>query len=146
MTSAPDDRTALLSLLAGTTYLLASNAMGHGIYMPPDPRGALLLAAAGLSLFVVAYRHAQRWRERFFRVLQVILALGAFSAVAAFVVADLQEFDCIAARDWGAIPPPQLIFSVAYALASLVALLGIYSVRRRATPPESRPSALEAVR
>lgn len=150
MTNSPD-RAGLLSVSLGSAFLLASNVMGHGICIQPDPRGALLLAAAGLLFFAIAHAHAQRWRERFLRVLQIVLALGTFSVVAALLVADLQEFRRIAAQDWGASPPPQLIFSVIYALASLVALLGIcISLRRRAleaalaagSPPEQSPAAI----
>ena len=126
------ERIGSISLFLGTAFLLASNVMGHGICIHPDPRGALLMSAAGLLLFAIAYFHAQRWRERFIRVLQLVLALSTFSLVAALVIADLQEFHRMAIQDWGAIPSPQLIFSVTYALASLLALLGItIGVRRR---------------
>ena len=135
MTSSPD-RNGLLSLSLGGVFLVASNVMGHGICIKPDPRGALLLAAAGLLFFVVAHSRAQRWRERFIRVLQFVLALSTFSVIAALFVADLREFHRMATEDWGAVPPPQLIFSVTYALASLVLLLGIsVSARRRPTAP-----------
>ena len=134
MTYSPD-HTGSLSLTLGTAFLLASNVMGHGVYIKPDPRAALLLAAAGLLFFVIADHHTREWREKFLRVVQLVLALGAFSVVAAFVVRDLQEFHRIASRDWGAIPPPQLIFSTIYAVASLVALLGIsiHTRKQRAT-------------
>jgi vacuolar-type H+-ATPase subunit I/STV1 len=141
MIISPDDRTGLLSLSIGTVFLLASNVMGHGIYIQPDPRGALLLAAAGLLFFVVAHSHAQRWRDRFLRVLQFVLALSTFSVVAALFMADLQQFHRMATQDWGATPPPQLIFSVIYALASLVALLGICVNARRGTALASRELA-----
>jgi len=124
-TPSSDDPTALASLSIGTGFLLTSNVLGHGIFRPPDVRGALLLAAAGLLFLMVAHSHAQKWRERFVRVLQVVLALGVFLVVAALLVSDLREFHYLAKQDWGAIPPPQLIFSATYALASLVALLGI---------------------
>lgn len=118
------DRNGLLSLFIGTVFLVASNVMGHGICIKPDLRGALLLAASGLLFLVLAEHRSERWREAFLRVLQVVLALGAFSIVGALLVDDLREFHRIAAQDWGAIPPPQLIFSTAYTLASLVILLG----------------------
>jgi hypothetical protein len=124
MTNSPD-RTGLISLALGIASLLASNVMGHGVGTAPDPRDALLLAAAGLLFFVLAGSSSERWREKFVRVLQLVLALGAFSVVAAFVVRDLQEFHRIAGQDWGAIPPPQMIFAVTYTLASLAGLLGI---------------------
>jgi vacuolar-type H+-ATPase subunit I/STV1 len=130
MTNSPD-RSGLLSLSLGAVFLLASNVMGHGIHIKPDPRGALLLAAAGLLFFVVAHSRAQRWRERCIRVLQFVLALGTFSLVAALFVADLREFHRLTTEDWGAVPPPQLIFSVTYALASLVALLGCVKTRHQ---------------
>jgi len=66
------------------------------------------------------------------KMVQFVLALGSFSVVAAFVVRDLQEFHRTTYQDWGAIPPPQLIFSATYALASLAALLGINVQTRRA--------------
>ncbi len=132
MVSIPE-RTGLIALSLGTTFLLASNVMGHGVGVAPDPRGALLLAATGLLFFALAENCLQRWREQFLRVLQLVLALGTFSVVAALVVGALQEFHRIASKDWGAIPPPQLIFATTYALASLAALLGIsvYARRRR---------------
>jgi len=119
------ERNGLISLAVGATFLLASNVVGHGVGTRPDPRGGLLLAATGLLFFVFADSRSEHWREKFLRVLRLVLALGTFSAVAAFVVRDLQEFHRVAAQDWGAIPPPQLIFATTYALASLVALLGI---------------------
>ena len=64
-------------------------------------------------------------------MLQLVLALGTFSVVAALVVNALQEFHRLASKDWGAIPSPQLIFSATYALASLVTLLGISIHARR---------------
>ncbi len=134
MTASSEDRTGLTSLAIGTAFLLTSNVLGHGICIPPDLRGALLLAAAGLLCCMLAYAHAQKWREQFLRMLQVVLALGVFSVVAALLVADLREFHYLATQDWGAIPPPQLIFSLTYALASLLALLGSCSGK-------SRPSA-----
>jgi hypothetical protein len=130
MISSPD-RTGLISVSLGTAFLVASNVMGHGVGIAPDPRGALLLAAAGLLFFVLAENCLQRWREQFLRVLQLVLALGTFSVVAALVVGALQEFHRIASKDWGAIPPPQLIFATTYALASLAALLGISVFARR---------------
>jgi len=130
MISSPD-RTGLISLSLGTTFLVASNVVGHGVGTAPDPRCALLLAAAGLLFFVLADSRSQRWREKFLRVLQLVLALGTFSVVAAFVVGDLQDFHRVAAQDWGAIPPPQLMFATTYALASLAALLGISVNARR---------------
>ena len=119
------ERKGLISLSLGTAFLVASNVLGHGVGTKPDPRGALLLAATGLLFFVFADRCSEHWREKFLSVLQLVLALGTFSVVVAFVVRDLQEFHRVAGQDWGAIPPPQLIFSATYALASLVALLGI---------------------
>ena len=130
MTSSPD-RTGVISLLLGTGFLAASNVVGHGVRIAPDPRGALLLAAAGLLFFVLADSRSQRWREMFLRVVQIVLALGTFSVVAALVVGALQEFHRIAVQDWGEIPSPQLIFAVTYALASLVTLLGISVHARR---------------
>jgi len=130
MTSSPD-RSFLISLSLGTTFLVASNVVGHGVGIAPDPRAALLLAAAGLLFFVIADSRSQRWRDKFLRVLQPVLALGTFSVVAALVMGALQELHRVAAQDWGAIPPPQLIFSATYALASLVTLLGISIHARR---------------
>lgn len=138
------DRTGSISLSLGTAFLLASNVMGHGVCIKPDPRGALLLAAAGLLFFVLADHHTQQWREKFLRIMQLVLALGTFSVVAAFVVRDLEEFHRVAGQDWGAIPPPQLIFSVIYALASLVALLGIsINARQRRSPALEMPLACD---
>ena len=126
------DRNGLLSLSLGSLFLLASNVMGHGVCIKPDPRAALLLAAGGLLFFVLADSRSARWREQFLHVVQIVLALGTFSVVAAFVVRDLQEFGKMASRDWGEIPPPPLIFATIYALASLVILLGMnISARRR---------------
>jgi hypothetical protein len=119
------DRGGIISLSLGTIILLASNLIGHGLGAKPDPRKALLLAAIGLLLFVIADKHSKQWHEKFLSVLRVVLALGTFSVVAAFVAGDLQEFHRVAFQDWGAIPPPQLIFSAVYALASLAALLGM---------------------
>jgi len=128
----PLDRNGLLSLSLGTLFLVASNVMGHGVCIKPNLRGALLLAASGLLFLVLAEHRSERWREAFLRVLQVVLALGAFSVVGALLVDDLREFHRIAAQDWGAIPPPQLIFSTVYTLASLVILLGLnINARRR---------------
>jgi len=121
----------LISLFLGTAFLLGSNVVGHGIGVAPDPRRALLLAAAGLLFFVLADYSLDRWRERFLRMLQLVLALGAFSVVAALVQGALREFHGLAAQDWGAIPPPQLVFSTTYALASLAALLGVSIYIRR---------------
>jgi len=136
------ERNGLISLSVGTAFLVASNVMGHGVGTKPDPCSALLLAATGLLFFVFADSRSGHWREEFLRVLQLVLALGTFSVVAAFVVRDLQEFHRIASQDWGAIPPPQLIFSATYALASLVALLGISTIaRRRRTPVVEMPLA-----
>jgi len=141
MISIPE-RTGLISLSLGTALLLASNVMGHGVGILPDPRGALLLAAAGLLFFVFADSRSEHWREKFLRVLRLVLALGTFSAVAAFVVRDLQEFHRVAAQDWGAIPPPQLIFATTYALASLAALLGIsINTRQRRSSADIRIAA-----
>jgi len=130
MISSPD-RTGLISLSLGTTFLVASNVVGHGVGIAPDLRGALLLAAAGLLFFVLAHSRSEGWQEKFLRVLQLVLALGTFSVVAALVEGALQQLHRMAAQDWGAIPPPQLIFSATYALASLVTLLGISSNARR---------------
>jgi hypothetical protein len=143
MTSLPE-RTGLISLSLGTALLLASNVIGHGVGILPDPRGALLLAAAGLLFFVFADSRSEHWRKKFLSALQLVLALGTFSVVAAFVVRDLQEFHRVAAQDWGAIPPPQLIFSATYALASLVALLGIsIHARPRCSPAMEMPLACD---
>jgi hypothetical protein len=77
-------------------------------------------------------------------VVQLVLALGAFSVVAALVVAALREFHRMASQDWGAIPPPQLMFSVTYALASLVALWGTsVTARRRRAPTTESPGAAD---
>jgi len=130
MISSPD-RNGLISLSLGTTFLVASNVVGHGVGIAPDPRGALLLAAAGLLFFVLAGSRSQRWREKFLRVLQIVMALDTFSVVAALVKGALQDLHRVASQDWGAIPPPQLIFSATYALASLVTLLGISINARR---------------
>jgi len=131
------DRSGFLSLFLGTTTLLVSNLIGHGVGTSPDPRCGLMLAAIGLLLFVIADRHSQQWHAKFCKVMQVVLALGTFSVVAAFVARDLQEFHRAAYQDWGAIPPPQLIFSVTYALASLASLLGINVKMRRAAAKAS---------
>jgi len=98
------------------------NELYHQVYLSPadDPQHLQYVTPTGLASTV--------WD---LRVLQLVLALGAFSVVAAVVVRDLQEFHRIAAQDWGAIPPPQLIFSTAYALASLVTLLGVSIYARR---------------
>jgi hypothetical protein len=126
-----------MSLSLGAVSLLASNVVGHGICIRPDPRGALLLAAAGLLFFALAQSRAYRWREKFLRLLQLVLALGAFSIVAALITGDLQEFHRLASQDWGAVPPPQLIFASIYAMASLAALLGIsVKARQRLTTTE----------
>jgi hypothetical protein len=130
------ERDGLISLSLGTAFLVASNVMGHGVGTKPDPRSALLLAATGLLLFVFGDSRSEHWREKFLGVLQLVLALGTFSVVAAFVVRDLQEFHRVAGQDWGAIPPPQLIFATTYTLISLVALLGI-SVHARRQPSRS---------
>ena len=119
------DRTGVISLSLGTGLLAASNVVGHGVRIAPDPRGALLLAAAGLLFFVLADSRSQQWREKFLRIVQLVLALGTFSVVGALVVSGLQEFHRLGAQDWGAIPSPQLMFATTYALASLVTLLGI---------------------
>jgi len=124
MVNSPD-RSGLISLSLGTAILLVSNLIGHGVGTRPDPRCGLMLAAIGLLLFVIAERHSKLWHEKFLRVVQLVLALGAFSVIAAFVMRDLQEFHRTAYQDWGAMPPPQLIFSATYALVSLAALLGI---------------------
>lgn len=124
MTNSPD-HDGFLSLALGATFLLASNVVGHGVYIKPDPRGALLLAAAGLLFFALAHNRAHHWRDTFVRILQLVLALGAFSIVAALVGGALREFRRMASQEWGAIPPPQLIFGAIYAVASLAALLGI---------------------
>jgi len=124
MVNSPD-RSGLISLFLGTAFLVASNLAGHGVGIKPDPRSGLMLAAIGLLFFVIADKHSKDWREKFLGVLQLVLALGTFSVIAAFVVRDLQEFHQMAFQDWGAIPPPQLIFSAIYALASLATLLGI---------------------
>ena len=142
MTSSPKRR-GLISLSLGTTVLLASNVVGHGIGTRPDPRSALLMAATGLLFFVFAEGRSEHWREQFLRAVQTVLALGAFSVVAAFVVRDLREFHRVAGQDWGAIPPPQLIFSATYALASLAALLGISIHARRRTPVETMSLACD---
>lgn len=134
MTSIPE-RTGLISLSLGIALLLASNVMGHGVGILPDPRGALLLAAAGLLFFVLA--DLERWRGKFLRVLQLMLALSAFSVVAALVVGALREFHRAAGQDWGAIPPPQLIFATTYTMISLMALLGISIHARRQSSPRS---------
>ena len=126
------DRSGSLSLFLGTTALLFSNLIGHGVGTKPDPRGGPMLAAIGLLLFVIADGHSKHWHEKFLRMVQFVLALGSFSVVAAFVARDLQEFHRTTYQDWGAIPPPQLIFSATYALASLAALLGINVQTRRA--------------
>jgi hypothetical protein len=136
------ERKGLIALCLGTTSLLASNVMGHGVGTAPDPRGALLLAATGLLFFVLAGSSSEPWREKFVRVLQLVLALGTFSVVAAFVVRDLQEFHRIAGQDWGAIPPPQLIFAVTYTLASLAGLLGV-SVHARHGSAAELPAAAD---
>jgi len=130
MTSSPD-HTGLIFLSLGVAFLVASNVVGHGVGIAPDPRGGLLLAAAGLLFFVLADSRPRRWRGKFLALLQVVLALGTFSVVAALAVGALQEFHRLASKDWGAIPPPQLIFSAAYALASLVTLLGVSIHARR---------------
>ncbi len=130
MVNSPD-RNGLIALSLGTIFLLASNVVGHGVGIGPDPRGALLLAAAGLLFFVLADHRIERWRGKFVRVLQLVLALGTFSVVAALVVGALREFHQVASQDWGAIPPPQLIFATTYTLASLAALLGISINARR---------------
>ncbi len=136
------ERNGLISLSLGATFLLASNVVGHGVGTRPDPRGGLLLAATGLLFFVFADSRSEHWREKFLRVLRLVLALGTFSAVAAFVVRDLQEFHRVAAQDWGAIPPPQLIFATTYALASLAALLGIsINTRQRRSSADIRIAA-----
>ena len=127
------DRSGFLLLSLGATTLLVSNLIGHGVGTRPDPRCGLMLAAIGLLLFVVADRHSKQWHEKFCKVMQVVLALGAFSVVAAFVARDLQEFHRLTCQDWGAIPPPQLIFSATYALASLAALLGMNVQTRHAS-------------
>jgi hypothetical protein len=121
----------LISLSLGPAFLPASNVVGHGIGIAPNLQRALLLAAAGLLFFVLAEHHLQRWREKFLRILQLVLALGAFSVVAAMVEGVLQEFHRVGSQDWGAIPLPQLIFSATYALASLAALLGVSIHLRR---------------
>lgn len=130
------ERDGLISLSLGTAFLVASNVMGHGVGTKPDPRSALLLAATGLLFFVFADSRSEHWRKKFLSALQLILALGTFSVVVAFVVRDLQEFHRVAGQDWGAIPPPQLIFATTYTLISLVALLGI-SVHARRQPSRS---------
>jgi hypothetical protein len=136
------ERKGLIALSLGTTSLLASNVMGHGVGVAPDPRDALLLAATGLLFFVLAGSSSEQWREEFVRVLQLVLALGTFSVVAAFVVRDLQEFHQVASQDWGAIPPPQLIFAVTYTLASLAGLLGIsIHARQRSASAADLPAA-----
>jgi len=134
MTSSPD-YTGLISLSLGVASLVASNVVGHGVGTAPDPRGGLLLAATGLLFFVLADSRPRRWREKFLGLLQLVLALGTFSVVAALVVGALHEFHRLACKDWGAIPPPQLIFATTYALASLVTLLGtsIHTRRYRRT-------------
>jgi len=133
------NRSGLISLSVGTLILLASNLIGHGVGTSPDPRKALMLAAIGLLLFVIAERHSKPWHEKFMRVVQLVLALGAFSVVAAFVMRDLQEFHRATYQDWGAMPPPQLIFSATYALVSLAALLGINVQLRHS--PAGRPAS-----
>lgn len=131
------DRSGFLSFFLGATTLLASNLIGHGVGTRPDPRCGLMLAAIGLLLFVIADRHSKQWHEKFCKVMQVVLALGTFSVVAALVARDLQEFHRATYQDWGAIPPPQLIFSATYALASLATLLGIKVQTRHASAKAS---------
>ena len=128
--------TGPISLFLGTLFLLGSNVLGHGLGIGPDPRGALLLAASGLLLFVLAFARPTRWRDRMLPLMQFVLALGAFSVVAALVVGALREFHRLAPEDWGAIPPPQLIFGTLYALASLLALLGSSVCLRQDHEPE----------
>ncbi|MFZ3211760.1 MAG: hypothetical protein WA188_09605 [Terriglobales bacterium] len=131
MISIPE-RTGLISLSVGTALLVASNVMGHGVGFLPNPRSALLLAATGLLFFVLA--DLERWRGKFLRALQLVLALSAFSVVAALVGGALREFHRATGQDWGAIPPPQLIFATTYTLVSLVALLAINIRARRQSP------------
>ena len=97
MTHSPEPH-GFFSLSLGATFLLASNVVGHGVCIRPDPRRALLLAAAGLLFFTLAHSRAHRWHDKFLRMLQLV-ALGAFSIVAALVVSSLQEFRRIASQD-----------------------------------------------
>ena len=127
MISIPE-RSGLISFSLGVVLLLASNIKGHGIGIVPDPTSALLLAAAGLLFFVLA--DFDRWNGKLLRLLQLVLALGSFSVVATLMVGAFEKFRPRADQDWGAIPPPQLIFAATYTLASLVTLL-VLSIRNR---------------
>jgi hypothetical protein len=127
MISIPE-RSGLISFSLGVVLLLASNVKGHGIGIVPDPKSALLLAAAGLLFFVLA--DFDRWNGKLLRLLQLVLALGSFSVVATLMVGAFEKFRPRSAHDWGAIPPPQLIFAATYTLASLVTLL-VLSIRDR---------------
>lgn len=127
MISIPE-RSGLISFSLGVVLLLASNVKGHGIGIVPDPTSALLLAAAGLLFFVLA--DFDRWNGKLLRLLQLVLALGSFSVVATLLVGAFEKFRPRSAHDWGAIPPPQLIFAATYTLASLVTLL-VLSIRSR---------------
>ena len=128
MISIPE-RSGLISFCLGTGFLLASNLKGHGVGILPDPKGALLLAATGLLFFVLA--DLERWNGKLLRLLQIVLALSSFSVVATLVVAAVREFRPRVAQDWGAIPPPQLIFAATYTLASLGTLLVLMIKDRR---------------
>jgi len=127
MTSISESRGAIAFVL-GAVLLLASNLKGHGIGVPPDPKGALLLAAIGLLFFV--FSDLERWNGKLLRLLQVVLALSSFSFVSTLWVAAVREFRPGMAQDWGAIPAPQLIFAATYTLASLLTLL-VLSIRDR---------------
>ena len=120
MISIPE-RSGLISFSLGVLLLLASNIKGHGIGFVPNPRAALLLAAAGLLFFVLA--DLDRWSGKLLRLLQLVLALSSFSVVAALLIGAVRQLRPQAGQDWGAIPSPQLIFAATYTLASLLTLL-----------------------
>ncbi len=116
-----------ITLVLGCCVYLASNLIGRGWELQPNPMEGLLIAAAGIMLcgFALALTPYAESRRDVFAILKAVLVLGGFSLLATGGSAAVCPFYDIANARWGAIPPPGIIFGSCYGVISFAGLLAI---------------------
>lgn len=105
----------------GAVLFLASNLLGHGIVYRPNPPQGLLLAGGGLLICALGVSRVRgsEWERRALIAQRWVLGVAALTLLGTLGYAVLHPFYDLYNFQWGATPPPTLLFGIPYGIVSL---------------------------
>jgi hypothetical protein len=109
----------------GAVLFLGSNLLGQGIAYRPDPTQGLLVAGAGMLICAmgVSRTRGSELERHVLAALRWLLTAGALTLLGTLGSAVLRPFYDLNGLQWGATPPPTLLFGIVYGTVSLCGTL-----------------------